>query len=91
MGSDHTALMPAEARVAVLLLEGKTPTEAAADLGVALPTVRTHIYRLHQKTHAHNLGALLRWCRRYFERSVRSALKDDPVWLARSDDLVREW
>jgi DNA-binding CsgD family transcriptional regulator len=44
------ALTPSETRVLVALLEGKSPRAIAAAQGVAMPTVRTHLRRLYDKT-----------------------------------------
>lgn len=43
-------LTPSETRVLVALLEGKAPRAIAAAQGVAMPTVRTHLRRLYDKT-----------------------------------------
>ncbi len=42
-------LTPAEARVAELIASGRSPEEAAADLGIALSTARHHVKRAHEK------------------------------------------
>ena len=42
-------LTPAEARVAVLIASGRSPDEAASDLGIALSTARHHVKRAHEK------------------------------------------
>lgn len=44
------SLTPSETRVLLAMLEGKTPAAIAAMQGVALPTVRTHLSRLYDKT-----------------------------------------
>ena len=43
-------LTPAEARVFELIVEGKTPADISQQLGVTLPTVRTHLSRVFEKT-----------------------------------------
>jgi DNA-binding CsgD family transcriptional regulator/PAS domain-containing protein len=43
-------LTPAELRIALALLPGLTPDEAAAMLGITVPTVRTHLQRIYAKT-----------------------------------------
>lgn len=43
-------LTPAETRVLLAMLDGKTPRRIAEAAGVALPTVRTHLSRLYAKT-----------------------------------------
>ncbi len=45
-------LTPSETRVLVALLEGKNPRAIAAAQGVAMPTVRTHLRRIYEKTGA---------------------------------------
>lgn len=42
-------LTPAEARVADLVAAGRSPEEAAEDLGIALSTARHHLKRAHEK------------------------------------------
>lgn len=42
-------LTPAEARVADLVAAGRSPEEAADDLGIALSTARHHLKRAHEK------------------------------------------
>ena len=49
----------AEAKVARLLVFGKSPKEIAADLKVAMPTVRTHLSRLYEKTGTHRQNHLI--------------------------------
>ena len=53
-------LTAAETRVLVALCEGQAPNEAAANLGVAISTVRTQIYNIRMKTGAQSIGELLR-------------------------------
>lgn len=43
-------LTPSETRVLMAMLEGKSPRAIAAAQGVGLPTVRTHLSRLYDKT-----------------------------------------
>ena len=43
-------LTGAEARVATALLAADGPREVAAQLGIGLSTVRTHLHRLYDKT-----------------------------------------
>lgn len=52
-------LTTAQARVAAALLGGQTPGEVAAGLGVSLPTVRSHIAALYEKTHTRRLPVLV--------------------------------
>ncbi|MCC7253579.1 LuxR C-terminal-related transcriptional regulator [Hyphomicrobium sp.] len=44
------AITPAECRLLVLLVQGMTVTEAADTLGISLPTARTHLAHLFEKT-----------------------------------------
>jgi DNA-binding CsgD family transcriptional regulator len=48
-----------EARVALSLADGRTPTEVAAHQGVALGTVRSHLKRLYAKTGCDGQRALV--------------------------------
>lgn len=43
-------LTPAEARVFEFIVEGNTPAAISQQLGVTLPTVRTHLGRVFEKT-----------------------------------------
>ena len=43
-------LTGAEARVATALLGADSPREVAAQLGIGLATVRSHLHRLYDKT-----------------------------------------
>jgi DNA-binding CsgD family transcriptional regulator len=53
-------LTPAEGRVALALLEGATPREAADQLGVSSNTVRVQIARIFQKTGTNRQAELIR-------------------------------
>lgn len=43
-------LTPSETRVLMGLMEGKSPRAIAAAHGVTMPTIRTHLHRLYEKT-----------------------------------------
>jgi DNA-binding CsgD family transcriptional regulator len=47
---DLFAVTPREADVVALLLAGHAPKEIAESLGLSLPTVRTHLARVFDKT-----------------------------------------
>lgn len=53
-------LTDAETRVLVALYNGRVPTEAASELGVAISTVRTQIHSIRMKTGAGSIGELVR-------------------------------
>jgi DNA-binding CsgD family transcriptional regulator len=53
-------ITPAECRVLMLLVQGMTPAEIADCLGLSLPTVKTHLTRVFDKTGAHGQAALMR-------------------------------
>jgi DNA-binding CsgD family transcriptional regulator len=55
----RTALSPAELKVVELLAGGRAPKQAAADLGVAVSTVRSHLKAAKRKTHARTLTELV--------------------------------
>lgn len=57
---DLYGLTPAEARTACLFLEGSGPVPIAGRLGVAVTTVRTHLYRIMEKTGTHSQVELIR-------------------------------
>ena len=52
-------LTPAEAQIALLLTEGKSPEEAALELGVSRETVRSHLKSVFRKTGTHRQGELI--------------------------------
>jgi DNA-binding CsgD family transcriptional regulator len=56
---ERYGLTPSELRVALALLEGKTPSAIAAGQGVSLATVRTHLRRLYDKTDTGGQAALV--------------------------------
>lgn len=51
---------PTELRVALALVDGKSPAAIAADQCVSLATVRTHLRRLYDKTGTDGQAALVR-------------------------------
>ena len=53
-------LTPAEIRVLSLLVEDSSPNQIAEQLGIGLPTVRTHLQRIRQKTGTHRFSDLTR-------------------------------
>lgn len=53
-------LSPSEASVAALLLQGLSLAEAAARLGLSLPTVRTYLKRIFSKTGVNRQAELVR-------------------------------
>ena len=53
-------LTPAEARVFALVADGRAPAEAAAVLGIAPSTLRTHLLRVFDKLGVHRQGDLVR-------------------------------
>lgn len=53
------ALSPAEQRVVDLLVAGRAPKQAAGELGISLPTVRSHIASAKRKTGARTLHQLV--------------------------------
>lgn len=52
-------LTPREKQVAVGLCAGRSPQQLAIELSLGLATIRTHIRRLFDKTHATNLAQLV--------------------------------
>jgi DNA-binding CsgD family transcriptional regulator len=54
------AITPAESRVMQLLVQGMAPAEAAEALGISLPTARTHLARLLDKTGTSRQADLVR-------------------------------
>lgn len=83
-----TELTFTEAKLLVLLLEGHTPLEAAARLGVRISTVRSHLKRAHVKAGTHSIAALLLWARERIEEQLTPALAADPRWSGRARNLL---
>jgi DNA-binding CsgD family transcriptional regulator len=52
-------LTPAEQRILAHLLAGRTAAEIAEDLGVAMPTVRSHLASLYAKSGAERQADLI--------------------------------
>lgn len=52
-------LTPAETRLAVALLDGSSPREVAASLGLRFQTVRNQLQQLYEKTHTSRQSALV--------------------------------
>lgn len=57
---DLFSLSPAEARVALAILHGRSPKEAAASLGISFFTVRGHLVRIFEKTNTNRQVELVR-------------------------------
>lgn len=57
---ERFGLTPSETRVLVALLEGKNPRAIAAAQGIAMPTVRTHLRHLYDKTGASGQADVVR-------------------------------
>lgn len=56
-------LTPAEREVLRLLATGLSVTTVATETGRTVHTARTHVKHLHQKTHTHDIAALVRWAK----------------------------
>jgi DNA-binding CsgD family transcriptional regulator/PAS domain-containing protein len=56
---DLFRLTPREADVTCMLLDGHTAQEIAAILGLSMPTVRTHLARIFEKTGTRNQATLI--------------------------------
>ena len=54
------AITPAESRVMMLIVQGMTIAEAAETLGISLPTAKTHLARLFDKTGTSRQADLVR-------------------------------
>jgi DNA-binding CsgD family transcriptional regulator/PAS domain-containing protein len=54
------AITPAESRVMLLIVQGMTVAEAAETLGISLPTAKTHLARLFDKTGTSRQADLVR-------------------------------
>lgn len=52
-------LSPAEARLATLIAAGRSPEQAAQNLGLALDTVRNQLKVVFAKTQTHRQGELV--------------------------------
>ena len=49
-GTPMHTLTPAEARLALAVADGLSPTDAAEQLGITVQTARTHLKRVFHKT-----------------------------------------
>ena len=58
--SQQLGLTPAEARVAMVLAEGRTYQEVAETLGISEETVRSHVKAIYPKTRTQTKVALTR-------------------------------
>lgn len=56
----HYGLTPSETRVLLAIAEGKSPRAIAAAQGVGMPTVRTHLRRLYDKTGTNGQTGVIR-------------------------------
>lgn len=61
MSETHERLTPREAEVLRALMAGGDVADVAASLTISIATARTHIKRLHVKTHTHSLSGLVGW------------------------------
>lgn len=66
------SLTPAEARLALIMLDGTGVKEAAEQLGVSNNTVRTHLQRIFEKTGAKRQAELVRLLASHPALSLRS-------------------
>ena len=83
------SITPAEGRVLVLLLERRTPRDAATELGLSLATVRTHIKHLQAKSSTHSIASLVLWARDELTAGrLQEALQTHAPWLARARRLL---
>jgi len=64
-------LSAAEARVALALVEGRTPREAAESLGLSFYTVRAHLVRIFDKTGTNRQAELVRLIMRLIGASLQ--------------------
>ncbi len=60
-GSTCEQLTPTEREVLRMLVAGLRVTALARETGRTESTARTHVKHLHQKTHTHDIPALVRW------------------------------
>ncbi len=56
-----SGLTSREARIALMIADGSTPTEAAGNLGVTMNTMRTHLAHIFEKTGVNSQPALVRF------------------------------
>jgi DNA-binding CsgD family transcriptional regulator len=56
-----SGLTAREARIALMITDGSTPTEAAGTLGVSMNTMRTHLSHIFDKTGVNSQSALVRF------------------------------
>jgi DNA-binding CsgD family transcriptional regulator len=56
-----SGLTSREARIALMITDGRAPSEAAASLGISINTVRTHIANIFEKTGVNSQVGLVRF------------------------------
>ena len=60
----HEALSPREVQVFMLLIEGRTPTDIAAELDLGPSTVSTHIAKIRTKLGVQNIAEIVTYAHR---------------------------
>lgn len=61
----HHALTPREFQVFTLVARGRTPTEVAAELGLTIATVSTHLGHVRGKLGVHSIAELTQYAIRH--------------------------
>ncbi|MBL8682326.1 MAG: response regulator transcription factor [Myxococcales bacterium] len=61
----HHALTPREFQVFTLVVRGRTPTEVAAELGLTIATVSTHLGHVRSKLGVHSIAELTQYAIRH--------------------------
>jgi len=82
-----TDLTPAQERVVALVAEGLSTPEAAARLGMAVSTARTHVKAAQARLGVHTLQGLAAWhWRRRMEESEKNLVQTLAFCLRRGYD-----
>lgn len=70
--ADELALSPRQSEIVYLLLCGKSDKQISKQVGIALPTVRTHFARLFQKFSVGDRSGLILYVFHYFRYKCSS-------------------
>jgi NarL family two-component system response regulator LiaR len=77
-GSADAGLSERQREVLLLIADGLTDREISRQLSISLPTVRSHVEAIFQKTSTTNRTAAARWAHHYVSR-LNGAHDDQPV------------
>ena len=80
---NELSLSPRQSEVIHLLLNGRSDKQVAMELGIAVPTVRTHLSRLFSRFNLQDRNELILRICCYFRKGCRTSEDGCPIWLSR--------